>query len=77
MTIDAPRHPLSPEEFRLLRSLVHDYAGIYFHDEMRYILERRLGGRIDAASISNLETAAKGGDSKKVAREFLRQNRLI
>ncbi|NIQ96905.1 MAG: hypothetical protein GWN87_24035, partial [Desulfuromonadales bacterium] len=40
-------------------------------------LINKLGGRIDAASISNLETAAKGGDSKKVAREFLRQNRLI
>ena len=40
-------------------------------------LINKLGGRIDAASISNLEAAAKGGDSKKVAREFLRQNRLI
>ncbi len=40
-------------------------------------LINKLGGRIDAASISSLETAARGGDSKKVAREFLRQNRLI
>jgi len=52
MNFDTPRHPLSPEEFRLLRSLVHDYAGIYFHDEMRYILERRLAGRIDALHLS-------------------------
>jgi osmoprotectant transport system substrate-binding protein len=40
-------------------------------------LINKLGGRIDAASLAKLETAASGGESKKVAREFLRQNRLI
>ncbi len=40
-------------------------------------LINKLGGRIDAATLATLETAASGGDSKKVAREFLRQNRLI
>ena len=40
-------------------------------------LINKLGGRIDAATLATLETAASDGDSKKVAREFLRQNRLI
>ena len=40
-------------------------------------LINKLGGRIDATSIRDLESQAKDGDSKKVAREFLRQNRLI
>jgi len=40
-------------------------------------LINKLGGRIDAASIRKLEGDAQAGDSKKVAREFLRQNRLI
>ncbi len=40
-------------------------------------LINKLGGRIDAATLAKLETAASDGNSKKVAREFLRQNRLI
>jgi len=40
-------------------------------------LINKLGGRIDTATLAKLETAASDGDSKKVAREFLRQNRLI
>jgi osmoprotectant transport system substrate-binding protein len=40
-------------------------------------LINKLGGRIDASAIAKLETSAKGGDSKKVARQFLRENRLI
>ena len=40
-------------------------------------LINKLGGRIDAATLAKLETAASDGDSKKIAREFLRQNRLI
>jgi len=40
-------------------------------------LINKLGGRIDASTIAKLETSAKDSDSKQVAREFLRQNRLI
>jgi len=40
-------------------------------------LINKLGGRIDAVVIGELETAAKTGEIKKVAREFLRSNRLI
>jgi len=40
-------------------------------------LINKLGGRIDATAMKKLETEAQAGDSKKVARDFLRQNRLI
>ncbi len=38
--------PLSAEEFRLLRDLVYDYCGIFFQDDVSYMLERRLNPRL-------------------------------
>lgn len=36
-----------PEDvFRLIRDLVRDYSGIYFDDESRYLLEKRLSRRV-------------------------------
>jgi chemotaxis protein methyltransferase CheR len=46
---DAPR--LAEEEFRLLRELVHEHCGIYFRDESRYLLERRLTPRLEALGL--------------------------
>ncbi len=43
---DAPR--LAEDEFRLLRELVHEHCGIFFRDESRYLLERRLLPRLEA-----------------------------
>lgn len=40
-------------------------------------LINKLGGRIDIVAIKKLEAQAKDADPKKVARQFLRQNRLI
>lgn len=40
-------------------------------------LINKLGGRIDGKSIRSLEDEAGSGNSKKVARQFLRSNRLI
>lgn len=37
---------LSEEEFRLLRDLIKQYCGIYFDDHLKYMLERRLGRRV-------------------------------
>src|SRR5438093_401565 len=37
---------MSQEEFRLLRDLIYDHCGIYFRDEMRYLIERRLWPRL-------------------------------
>jgi chemotaxis protein methyltransferase CheR len=33
-------------EFRLLRDLIHAHCGIWFRDDLRYLLERRLGPRL-------------------------------
>ncbi len=42
---------MTEEEFRLLRDLVHGHCGIWFRDEMRYLLERRLGQRLQALGL--------------------------
>lgn len=38
--------PLEEDVFRLLRDLLRDYCGIYFDDDMRYLLEKRLSRRV-------------------------------
>lgn len=38
--------PMSSEEFRLLRDLVYGYCGIFFQDDVTYLLERRLNPRL-------------------------------
>ncbi len=36
-----------PEDvFRLIRDMIRDYCGIYFHDDSRYLLEKRLSKRV-------------------------------
>ncbi len=37
---------ISEEEFRLLRELIRDHSGIYFSDDSKSLLERRLNGRL-------------------------------
>jgi chemotaxis protein methyltransferase CheR len=37
---------MSREEFRLIRDIVHDFCGIFFHDDVAYLLERRLQARL-------------------------------
>ncbi len=38
--------PMSLEEFRLLRDLVYEYCGIFFKNDVQYLLERRLSVRL-------------------------------
>jgi chemotaxis protein methyltransferase CheR len=38
--------PLEEDVFRLLRELIRDYCGIYFDDDMSYLLEKRLSRRV-------------------------------
>ncbi len=47
---DSPR--MSEDEFRLLRELVHAHCGIYFRDDTRYLLERRLVPRLEANGLA-------------------------
>ena len=39
---------MSAVEFRLLRDLFYEHSGLYFRDELAYLLERRLGPRLRA-----------------------------
>lgn len=46
-------HPrMTEEEFRLLRELVHQHCGIWFRDDTRYLLERRLAPRLEALGLA-------------------------
>jgi len=46
---------MSDETFRLLRSLIYDLTGIYFHDNKKYLLESRLGKRLEVLGIPTFE----------------------
>jgi len=45
--------PLPEDVFRLLRDLVRDYSGIYFDDNSRYLIERRLSKRLKNLHLDN------------------------
>lgn len=45
--------PLEEDVFRLIRDFVKDYCGIYFDDDSRYLLERRLSRRVRTHHFSN------------------------
>lgn len=38
--------PLDMDEFRLLRDFIHQYCGLFFSDESKYLLEKRLNKRL-------------------------------
>jgi chemotaxis protein methyltransferase CheR len=44
--------PMSEEEFRLLRDLLHAHCGIFFRDDTKYLLERRLAPRLQALGLA-------------------------
>jgi len=44
---------LSDDVFRLLRDLIRDYSGMYFDDNARYLLEKRLTARLGINNINN------------------------
>jgi len=50
---DDSRHEMTPEEFRLLRDLVYGYCGIYIRDDLKFVLERRLWGRVEALGLAD------------------------
>jgi chemotaxis protein methyltransferase CheR len=37
---------MSEEEFRLIRDLIYDHCGLYFDSDSKYLLEKRLCGRL-------------------------------
>lgn len=47
-----PRGPrLSEEEFRLLREIIEEHCGIWFRDDLAYLLERRLWARLEVLGL--------------------------
>jgi chemotaxis protein methyltransferase CheR len=44
---------MSPEEFRLLRDLIHDHCGIVFEDDQVALMQRRLGPRLAALGVAS------------------------
>lgn len=53
MIIRADTHfRLALDEFRLLRDLIYDYAGLRFEEDSMFVFERRLGERVEALGLS-------------------------
>jgi chemotaxis protein methyltransferase CheR len=44
--IAEPEIPMSDEEFRLIRDLVYSHSGLFFDNDSKYLLEKRLGKRL-------------------------------
>lgn len=49
---ESPAPPMTEEEFRLLRDVFHAHCGIFFRDDARYLLERRLSSRLAARGLA-------------------------
>ena len=45
--------PLSEEVFRLIRDIIKDYCGLYFDDNSRYLIEKRLSRRVKNHHLNN------------------------
>ena len=46
MRAPEPRQALPEQAFRLLREIFHERFGLWFHDDLRFLLELRLGPRL-------------------------------
>ena len=44
---------MSDEEFRIIRDSIYSHCGIYFDDDSKYLLEKRLARRLSALSLNN------------------------
>jgi len=53
MLIFAPEIPMGPEEFRLLRDFIYQYCGLHFSEDSKYILEKRLGRRLQELKLNS------------------------
>ena len=47
-----PELPMTDEEFRLIRDLVYSHCGLYFDNDSKYLLEKRLGRRLPLHQLS-------------------------
>lgn len=44
---------MTPEEFVLFRDTIYSHCGIYFSDDMKYLLEKRLSRRLSSLNLSS------------------------
>ena len=51
--LDPPGPRLGPVDFRLLRDLFHEHAGLCFRDELGYLMERRLAPRLKVHGLAD------------------------
>jgi len=47
-----PDLPMTDEEFRLIRDLIYNHSGLFFDNDSKYLLEKRLGKRVMLHSLS-------------------------
>jgi chemotaxis protein methyltransferase CheR len=45
--------PMSDDEFQIIRDSIYSHCGIYFDDDSKYLLEKRLARRLSALSLNN------------------------
>lgn len=55
MLFFTPDIPLSDEEFRLLRDFVYQHCGLHFTEDSKYLLEKRLGKRLQHHRMKNFK----------------------
>jgi chemotaxis protein methyltransferase CheR len=51
----APEIPMSMEEFRLLRDFVYQHCGLNFTEDSKYLLEKRLGRRLQIHKLQSFK----------------------
>ncbi len=51
----SPRARLRPDEFRLLRDLINEYAGLHFEEDSMFLFDRRLGERVAALELTSFD----------------------
>lgn len=55
MLFSAPEIPMNDEEFRLLRDFIYQHCGISFTEDSKFLLERRLGKRLQFHRLDNFK----------------------
>lgn len=55
MLFSAPDIPMNDEEFRLLRDFIYQHCGISFNEDSKFLLERRLGKRLQFHRLDNFK----------------------
>jgi len=55
MLFFAPEILMNQEEFRLLRDLVYQHCGLHFTEDSKYLLEKRLGKRLQHHRLKNFK----------------------